>query len=68
MGKLIGQKLKYSSPAVAPKGIHLSWIYTLKKDRRGYYVDDGNFELAMELDLIQQLFTPTENSWQEISK
>ncbi len=68
MDKLIGQKLIYTSPAVAPKDINLDWLYTLKKDKRGYYVDDGNLETVFDLGLIQQMFTPIKNSWKELTK
>jgi hypothetical protein len=67
MNKLVGVKMKYSSPAVAPKGINFGWIYTLKRDSRGYYIDDGNLEQVYELSLIKQMFTPIGITWDEIS-
>jgi hypothetical protein len=68
MNKLIDVKLKYSSPAVPPKTINMTTIYTLKKDDRGYYIYDGGLEQAFEIELIQMMFTPIGATWDELTK
>lgn len=69
MDKLIGIKLKYTCPAVTPDGIQLDRVYTLKKDNRGYFVDDGNLEKTFDLELIKMFFTPLGNeSWEELEE
>jgi hypothetical protein len=68
MNKLLGVKLKYSSPAATPKNIHLDWIYTLNFGSKGYYIDDGNLAQYISLEKIKMMFKPIDTTWDELAK
>lgn len=57
-------KIIYSSPAYPLYGIRLNQIYTLNGDtEKGCILDDGNFEQVLSLNMIKQMFTPIDTSW-----
>jgi hypothetical protein len=64
--KINDVKLKYSCPAVCPTGIYLDRVYSIGKDKQGYYFTDGNYTQYSELDFIKMLFTPKDCTWDEV--
>ena len=53
-------KLTYTCPAAPPPGLYMDKIYTIGKDKKGFYFTDGNYmEHVKDSDIwyIQMLFS-----------
>ena len=61
-------KMIYSSVATPPDGVVLTNRYTLEKDSKGYFYCVGKEKIYQDIELIKELFSPIEKTWDEVLK
>ena len=61
-------KMIYSSVATPPDGVVLTNRYTLEKDSKGYFYCVGKEKIYQDIELIKELFSPIEKTWDEVFK
>lgn len=61
-------KMIYSSVATPPDGVVLTNRYTLEKDSKGYFYCVGKEKVYQDIELIKELFSPIERTWDEVIK
>jgi hypothetical protein len=66
MVKYSDVKLFYSCPAACPIGIFMDRSYVIKKDLKGFYFTDGNYEEYADIDYIKMLFSPQGITWDKV--
>ena len=69
MIKYTDVKLIYTCPAAPPLGLYMDRIYTIGKDKKGFYFTDGNYmEYVKDSDIwyIQMLFSPKNCDWVDV--
>ena len=62
-------KLTYTCAAAPPPGLYMDRIYTIGKDKKGFYFTDGNYmEHVKDSDIwyIQMLFSPQNCDWVDV--
>lgn len=57
----------YTCFALPPDGIKAQ-KYSFDKDDKGYFVSDTNSKTYMELSEIKMMFTPIDNTWEDVLK
>ena len=61
-------KMIYSSVATPPDGVVLTNRYALEKDSKGYFYCVGKEKVYQDIELIKELFSPVDNTWDEVIK
>ena len=61
-------KMIYSSVATPPDGVVLTNRYTLEKDSKGYFYCVGKEKIYQDIELIKELFSPVDKTWDEVFK
>ena len=61
-------KMIYSSVATPPDGVVLTNRYTLEKDSKGYFYCVGKEKIYQDIELIKELFSPINKTWDEVIK
>ena len=61
-------KMIYSSVATPPDGVVLTNRYTLEKDSKGYFYCVGKEKIYQDIELIKELFSPINKTWDEVFK
>lgn len=61
-------KMIYSSVATPPDGVVLTNRYTLEKDSKGYFYCVGKEKIYQDIELIKELFSPIDKTWNEVIK
>ena len=61
-------KMIYSSVATPPNGVVLTNRYSLEKDSKGYFYCVGKEKIYQDIELIKELFSPIEKTWDEVFK
>lgn len=62
-------KLIYTCPAAPPENIFMDRIYTISKDKKGFFFTDGNYIEYVEdknLWYIKMLFSPKDFKWEDV--
>lgn len=61
-------KMIYSSVATPPDGVVLTNRYALEKDSKGYFYYVGKEKVYQDIELIKELFSPVNKTWDEVFK
>ena len=61
-------KMIYSSVAIPPVDVVISYKYTLEKDSKGYFYYVGKEKVYQDIELIKVLFSPVDKTWDEVFK
>lgn len=61
-------KMIYSSVAIPPVDVVISYKYPLEKDSKGYFYYVGKEKVYQDIELIKALFSPINKTWDEVLK
>lgn len=62
-------KLTYTCAAAPPPNLYMDRIYTIGKDKKGFFFTDGNYVEYVEdknLWYIKMLFSPKDFKWEDV--
>ena len=60
--------LKYTCPAVAPKGIDTELRYEFGQDTKGAYISSTIGKQYLDINYIKMLFSPAGDTWDNVLK